>query len=136
MSSFDLGQLLRTGTLIPAQEWDGGTALTTSDALALDTSNDEGVAVVVTTGAITAGADITIAFYEGDENDFTADAESEIDDKYVVNSPDMDDTENASYVHSIKTNKPFLKVIVSRDGTDAAALAVTGVVGNLANNPA
>ena len=136
MSSFDFGQQIRTGTLIPAQAWNGGTALTTSDALALNVANDQGVAVVVTTGAITAGADIEIAFHEGDANDFTPAEANEIASKYIISSPEMDDTANASYVHSIKTSKPFLKVVVSRDGTDAAALAVTGVVGYLANSPA
>lgn len=136
MSSFYLGQLIRTGVLIPAQAWSGGADLTTSDAIALNTSNDEGVAVVVETGAVTAGANIEIAFHEGDSADFTVGEESEIEAKYIVNSPVMDDSANASYVHSIKTNKPFLKVVVSRTGTTAAALAVTGVVGHLANAPA
>ena len=136
MSSFDFGQQIRTGTLIPAQAWDGGSDLTTSDALALDTANDEGVAVVVTTGTVAEGADIEIAFHEGDEDDFTPADANEIDSKYVVTSPEIDDTNNASYVFSIKTSKPYLKVVVSRDGTDAAVLSVTGVVGNLANSPA
>ena len=136
MSSFDFGQQIRTGTLIPAQAWDGDGDLTTSDALALNTANDEGVAVVVTTGTVGAGADIEIAFHEGDEDDFTPADANEIDSKYVVTSPEIDDTDNASYVFSIKTSKPYLKVVVSRDGTDAAALAVTGVVGYLANSPA
>ena len=136
MSSFDFGQQIRCGTLIPAQAWNGGTALTTSDALALNTANDEGVAVVVTTGAVVAGANIEVAFHEGDSDDFSPASANEIDEKYIITAPEIDATDNASYVFSIKTSKPYLKVVVSRDGTDAAALAVTGVVGYLANTPA
>jgi hypothetical protein len=136
MSSFDLGQQIRSAVLIPAQAWNGGDALTTADAQALDVANAEGVAVIVNTGAVTAGADIEIAFHEGDADDFTPASGNAIDDKYIVNSPEMDETENASYVHSIKTNKRYIKVVVSRDGTDAAAVSVTGVLGYLANAPA
>lgn len=136
MSSFDLGQKLRSSVLIAPQAWDGDADLTTSDALAVNVANVEGVAVQVSTGAVTAGANIEIAFYEGDENDFTVGSASELDEKYVVNSPEMDDTANASYVHSIKTNKPYLKVVLSRAGSDAAAVSVNAVLGYLADVPA
>lgn len=136
MSSFDFGQQIRTGTLIPAQAWDGGANLTTSDALALNVANDQGVAVAVAFGAITAGVDIEIAFHEGDSADFTVAEGNKVPENYIVNSPAMDDTANASYVHSLKVNKPYLKVVVSRADTVAAALAVTGIVGNLSNSPA
>ena len=136
MSSFDFGQRIRSGTLIPAQAWNGGDALTTSDALAFDTQGAEGIAVLVNFGAITAGVDITIKFYEGDANDFTVGEASELDSKYVINSPAMDDTANASYTHSIKTNKRYLKVEVSRDGTVAADLSVAAIGGHLSKAPA
>lgn len=136
MSSFDLGQQLRSEVLIPAQEWDGDADLTTSDALAVNVANVEGVAVQVATGTVAGSNDIEIAFYEGDENDFTVDAESKIDDKYIVNSPEMDDTSDAAYIHSIKTNKPYLKVVVSRTGSEAAAISVSAILGYLANAPA
>lgn len=135
MSSFDLGQALSSGTLIAPQAWDGDADLTTADAQALDTANAEGVAVIVNTGAVTGSTAIEIAFHEGDEADFTVNADSEIATKYVVDSPAMDGTANASYVHSIKTNKRYLKVVVSRSGTSDAALSVTGVLGMLANSP-
>lgn len=136
MSSFDLGQKLRSAVLIAPQAWDGDADLTTSDALAVNVANVEGVAVQVSTGAVTGTNEIEIAFHEGDENDFTVAAGNKLDDKYVVKSPTMDGTDNASYVHSIKTNKPYLKVVVSRDGSQAAALSVNAVLGYLANVPA
>lgn len=136
MSSFDLGQQIRSAVLIPAQAWDGDAALTTANAQALDVANAEGVAVIVNTGAVSAGADIEIAFHQGDADDFTPGSGNLIDEKYIVNSPEMDETANASYVHSIKTSERYLKVVVSRGGTDAAAVSVTGVLGYLANAPA
>lgn len=136
MSSFDFGQTIKSATLVPAQAWDGGTALTTTDALAFDTQGAEGIAVLVNFGAITAGVDITMKFYEGDANDFTVAEASELDSKYIIKSPAMDDTANASYLHSIKTNKRYLKVQVSRAGTVAAALSVAAIGGHLTNSPA
>lgn len=136
MSSFDFGQKIKSAVLIPAQAWNGGTALETADALAFDTQGVEGVAVVVNTGAVTAGADLVIKFYQGDADDFTVAEASELDAKYVIKSPEMDDTANASYVHSIKTSKRYLKVQVSREGTDAAALSVVAIGGYLSKIPA
>lgn len=136
MSSFDVGQQLKSGVLIPAQAWDGGDNLTTANAQAVDTANAEGVAVLVSTGAVVGDNEIEIAFHEGDADDFSVAEGNKIDEKYIVNSPEMDGTDNASYIHSIKTSKRYLKVVVSREGTEAAALSVSAILGYLANAPA
>jgi hypothetical protein len=136
MSSFDLGQQIRSSALIPPQAWDGDADLTTSDANAVDVANVEGVAVQVSVGATTGENNIEIAFHQGDSDDFTPGAGNLIDDKYIINSPEMDDTESASYIHSIKTSERYLKVVISRDGTQAAAISATAILGYLANAPA
>jgi|AntDeeMinimDraft_5_1070356.scaffolds.fasta_scaffold00325_23 hypothetical protein len=136
MSSFDIGQQLKSAVLLPPQVWDGDAALVTSDALAVDTAGAEGVAVQVITGAVAGATEIEIAFYEGDTNDFTADSSSEIDARYVTDKPTMDDTANASYIHAIKTNKRYLKIQITRSGTNAATLSANAILGHLSNAPA
>lgn len=136
MSSFDFGQKIKSAVLVPAQAWDGGTALTTADALAFDTVGVEGLAVVVNFGAVTAGVDITMKFYQGDANDFTVEEASEVPSKYIIKSPAMDDTANASYTHSIKASKRYVKVQVSRAGTVACDLSVVAIGGFLSEVPA
>lgn len=136
MSSFDFGQKIKSAVLISAQAWDGDADLVTADAQAFDTQGVEGVAVNVSTGAVTAGADLVIKFYEGDAVDFAVAEASEVPSRNIINSPEMDDTANASYVHSIKTSKRYVKVAVSRAGTDACALAVNAVGGYLSQIPA
>lgn len=134
MSSFDAGQQIKTVTLIPAQAWDGDADLTTATGISV--AGAEGVAVVVTTGTVAADADHVIEFYEGDADDFTAAAATKLDDSQVIASPEIDATDNATYVYSIKMNKEFLKVKLSSATDKAAALAVTAVMTHLSNVPA
>lgn len=133
MASFDLGQTLKADHLIAPQAWDGGTALTSA---IVDTQGAEGVAVLVRTGAVTAGADLTIKFHEGDASDFTPGSGNEIPAARIISSPDMDDTANSSYVHSVVPYERYIAVVVSRTGTDAAAVSASAILGFLAKNPA
>ena len=134
MSSFDAGQQIKTVTLIPAQAWNGAADLTTATGISV--AGAEGVAVVVTTGAVEAEADHVIEFYEGDVATFTAAAGTKLDDSQVITSPEIGATDNATYVYSIKMNKEFLKVKLSSATNKDAALAVTAVLTHLSNVPA
>lgn len=133
MASFDFGQKISSGHLIPPQAWNGGTALTSA---AVDLQGFEGVAVLVYTGAVTAGANLEIAFHQGDADNFTPGAGNLIPESRIIQSPAMDDTANATYIHSIVPgNHRYLKVVISREGTDAAAVSASAILGHAVNIP-
>jgi hypothetical protein len=132
-TSFDLQ--LKGSVLILPQAWNGDANVTTADAQALDTAGAESVGVLFTTGAVTSGADIVIAFHEGDAANFTVASGNKIPDARIISSPAMDETANATYFHRFKANKRFIKAVVSRAGTHAAAICAIGVLGHLDNKP-
>lgn len=132
-TSFDFGQTIRAATLIPAQAWNGDAAITSE---ALDLSGSEGVALLVQTGTVAAGADIGVAFHEGDADDFTPGSGNEIAAGNIQSAPTIDDTNDTAYVFALRPTKRYVKIVVSRDGTDAAALSATGILGFLDEIPA
>lgn len=131
-TSFETGRSIRSQNMIPPQAWDGDAALT-SDAL--DIQGAEGASVQVHAGTVAAGADIEIAFHEGDASNFTPGSGNLIAEGNILNSSEMDATDNVTYIHSIRPTKRYVKVVVTREGEDAAAIAVQGMLGLLSNYP-
>lgn len=126
MTSFD-PRFVALGHLIPPQAWNGGADLTSA---ILDTSGYESVGVSVHVGATTDNTEIVITFHEGDASDFTPDSDNKLASDNVIESPTMDGTEDATYLHAVKTNKRYLAVIISRSGTSAAALGAQAILGH------
>lgn len=131
MASFQ--SLIDAVCAVPSQAWNGGTDVTSA---VVDTAGAEAIAFVLNTGTVAAGADLGIKIHEGATSTFTAAEANEVPDARIQAAPEVDATDNKAYVFRFKPNARYVRFVISRADTDAAAISAVVIKDALADNPA